>query len=87
MVRMANIKAVLPKSSVLSGEAPQESKEETVSSFADLAAHISGVVPFFVFGCKEDHQYDVDDDILAGGGLLRCSLSLVTVSVIFDILG
>ena len=40
-------------SSVLSGEAPQERREDTVSSEADLADTISGVFPFLVFGCKE----------------------------------
>ena len=39
--------------SVSSGEAPQERREETVSSDALMAAHISGVVPFLVFGCKD----------------------------------
>ena len=38
---------------VLSGEAPQERREETVSSDAERAASISGVLPFLVFPCKE----------------------------------
>ena len=50
---MAEIKAVLPLAVVLSGEAPQERREETVSSDADTAADISGDVPFLVFGCKK----------------------------------
>ena len=50
---MAYIKAVFPPASVLSGEAPQERREVTVSSFAFMAAIISGVLPCFVFGCKE----------------------------------
>ena len=51
---IAKIKAVWPvPASVLSGSAPQERREETVSSDADRAASISGVLPFFVFGCKE----------------------------------
>ena len=54
---MAKIKAVLPLLAVFSGEAPQERREETVSSDADRAASISGVPPFLVFGCKDD-DYD-----------------------------
>ena len=50
---MAKIKAVLPLASVLSDEAPQERREETVSSDAVRAAAISGVLPSLVFGCKE----------------------------------
>ena len=50
---IADIKAVLPSASVLSGEAPQERREETVSSDALMAAHISGVIPSLVFGCKD----------------------------------
>jgi hypothetical protein len=50
---MAAIKAVWPLASVLSVEAPQERREEAVSSDACKAASISGVFPFFVFGCKE----------------------------------
>ena len=38
---------------VLSGLAPQERREETVSSDADRAADIRGVVPSLVSGCKE----------------------------------
>ena len=55
---------------VLSGEAPQERRKETVSSDADRAASISGVVPFLVSGCKEtmvimmidDYDNDVVED-------------------------
>ena len=53
---IAQIKAVLPLLlilAVLSGEAPQERREETVLSDASRAANISGVIPFLVFGCKE----------------------------------
>ena len=51
---MAKIKAVLPLALVLLGSAPQERREETVSSDAGgkRAANINGVSPFFVFGCK-----------------------------------
>ena len=54
---MAYIKAVKPSALVFSGEAPQERREETVSSCAFRAADISGVFPFLVFGCKDD-DYD-----------------------------
>ena len=50
---MAQIKAVLPLSLVLSGELPQERREETVSSDANRAADISGVLPSLVSGCNE----------------------------------
>ena len=46
-------KAVLPWTSVLSGEAPQERRDETVSSDAVRAASANGVFPFLVFGYKE----------------------------------
>ena len=49
---MAKIKAVRPLLAVLSGEAPMERRRVTVSSCAAWAADISGVLPFFVFGCK-----------------------------------
>ena len=55
---MAKIKAVWPLMAVLSGEAPQERREETVSSAADRAAYISGVIPFLVSSCRktgDDH--------------------------------
>ena len=50
---MAKIKAVSPLASVISGEAPQERREETVSSDASRAASISGVIPFLVCGYKK----------------------------------
>ena len=50
---MAIVKAVSPLALVISGSAPQERREETVSSDAKRAADISGVFPFFVFDCKE----------------------------------
>ena len=50
---MANIKAVWPSESVLSGEAPQERREEMVLSDATRAAHISGVLPSVVVGFKD----------------------------------
>ena len=50
---MAKIKAGSPLASVSSGLAPQESREETVSSDAEKAADISGVLLSSVFGCKE----------------------------------
>ena len=50
---MAQIKAVLPPASVLSGEAPQERRKKMVSSDADRAADISGVIPSLASGCKE----------------------------------
>ena len=73
---MAAIKAVLPPESVLSGEAPQERREETVSSDANRAASISGVLPFLVFGCKEtviivmldDYDEDFAEDLLLKRG-------------------
>ena len=74
---MAAIKAVLPPESVLSGEAPQERREETVSSDADRAASISGVFPFSVFGCKETviimmvHDYEYDEDYAEDSLLTR----------------
>ena len=50
----AAIKAVLPTVSVLSGSAPQERREEMVSSAALKAADISGVCPrSSVAGYKE----------------------------------
>ena len=49
---MASIKAVLSPVMV-SGSAPQERREEIVSSDALRAAFISGVLPSLVFGCKE----------------------------------
>ena len=54
---MANIKAVLPLALILFGEAPQERREETVSSDANRAADVSGVVPFLTDGCKETVMY------------------------------
>ena len=68
---MAQIKAVWPPVIVLSGEAPQERREETVSSDADRAASISGVLPSSVFGCKEaviimmidDYDNDFAEDL------------------------
>ena len=38
---------------VISGEVPKERKEETVSSAACMAAHISGVHSFLKSSCKE----------------------------------
>ena len=56
---MAQVKAVLtPSVVVLLGKAPMERREETVSSAADRAAYISGVIPFLVSGCRktgDDH--------------------------------
>ena len=49
---IADIKAVLPLLEVLSGEAPMERRRVIVSSCARRAASISGVLPFFVSGCK-----------------------------------
>ena len=54
---MAFIKAVLPLALILFGEAPQERREETVSSDANRAADVSGVVPFLTDGCKETVMY------------------------------
>ena len=54
---MADIKAVQPSASVFSGEAPQERREETVSSDADRVASMRGVLPSLVSGCKDD-DYD-----------------------------
>ena len=59
---MAQIKAVLPPASVLSGEAPQERRKKMVSSDADRAADISGVLPFFVACCKETMIITMNDD-------------------------
>ena len=59
---MAKIKAVKPVLAVLSGLAPQERREETVSSDADRAADISGVCPFLVFSCKETVMICMNDD-------------------------
>ena len=61
---------------VLSGEAPQERREEAVSSDADRAADISGVLPSLVFGCKEtmvimmirDYDEDFAEDLLLTRG-------------------
>ena len=50
---MASIKAVWSPAMVISGSAPQERREETVSSDALRAADISGVLPSLVAGCKE----------------------------------
>ena len=50
---MAKIKAVLPFELVLSGEAPQERREETVSLDACTAANISGVTTFLMSGCRK----------------------------------
>ena len=49
---MAADKAVLPMFLVLSGEAPHERRERTVSSDANRAASQSGVPPSLVFVCK-----------------------------------
>ena len=49
---MAAIKAE-QCSEVVSGEAPMERRRVTVSSCAERAADISGVLPSFVVGCKE----------------------------------
>ena len=78
---MAQIKAVLPPVIVLSGEAPQERREETVSSDADWAADISGVLPSLVFSCKETviivmigdyHEDFAEDLLLTWGGEIEC---------------
>ena len=69
---VAQIKAVWPWTSDLSGDAPQDRREETVSSDAVRAAAISGVIPFFVSGCKEtviimvidDYDNDFVEDLL-----------------------
>ena len=59
---MAKIKAVWPLWAVFSGDAPQERREETVSSCALRAAYISGVIPFLVFGCKNTLMIHIDYD-------------------------
>ena len=50
--KMAADKAVRPSLRVLSGEAPHERREITVSSDACRAASQSGVLPFLVSVCK-----------------------------------
>ena len=62
---MENVKAGSPSAPVLSGEAPQERREETVFSDADSAAYISGVLPFLVSGCNDDDgdNDNSDDDV------------------------
>ena len=78
---MAKIKAALPFELVLSGEAPQERRKETVSSAASRAAPISGVNPFFV-GCKDMMIMMVDtfpDIIETVRTVLKLSGSIKTV--------
>ena len=63
MDRMAQAKGVPPV--VLSVEAPLARRKETASSAACQAAHISGVLPFLVFGCKDTRiriVFHIDDD-------------------------